>query len=187
MTAIALCGALLLSAGQALATDKGGSSGSSAGSEATATAGAVAGASASATQVTQTLNANSLKQAQDQSQGQVNGDNDVSVNNDNSSNDKNWWSPALGGIPLASGSNAEMAPSSYSGGVTTPFGGLLFGWSEQQLAPSAIYTLADLGEKASRKWQETATPNDKVMAEHIRNGLCTYYRAFADRENLCDQ
>ncbi len=181
------------------ATSTGGSNDSNASSASSAAATANAGATANAasissaianpsasatsnpTQVTKVLNEQSLKQGQ----SQTNGNNDINVNNDNSSDDKNYFSPSLGGIPLASGSNNEMAPNSYSFGATSLFGGLLFGWSTQQLAPSAIVTLADLGEKASRQYQETASENDKVMGKHIENALCTYYHEFAERENLC--
>lgn len=134
---------------------------------------------ASASAITKSLNENSLAQSQQSA-------NNVNVSNEGDKS-KYYFAPGLGGINLPSGSNGEMAPEGTSFGISALFAGINFGISRQRLSPQGVMHLAELGELASRKWQVTASPDDKAMAEHVINALCSSpnFDSFTSRENLC--
>lgn len=108
--------------------------------------------------------------------------------NVDASSDNHWTYYAPAYAPdLASGSNDDLAPNSYSGGISALFFGISFGWSEQQVSPTGGMKLISIAMDSAKLNGTLTTPIERLRAEKATRFLCKGGYAYMISEVDCEQ
>ena len=98
---------------------------------------------------------------------------------------KVYFAPAAILAPLASGSNDELAPESWTVGASSPFGGVGVGSSTQKVTPSAGLVLIQQANAAKMVDSSLLNGAERQTADSAARFLCAQY-PYMVPQTVCD-
>ena len=96
-----------------------------------------------------------------------------------------YFAPAAILAPLASGSNDELAPESWTVGASSPFGGVGVGSSTQKVTPSAGLVLIQQANAAKMVDSSLLNGAERQTADSAARFLCAQY-PYMVPQTVCD-